>query len=82
MDQPTFGAHLRVWRKANNLTQEQLAVKISVSQSAITDWESGGSRPAPAALVALADEMGVHPRELTALPTKVEEPAVAIEKAG
>lgn len=30
-------------RKANDLTQEQLAEKINVSRQAVSKWESGGS---------------------------------------
>ena len=30
-------------RKANNLSQEQLAEKLNVTRQAVSKWESGGS---------------------------------------
>lgn len=73
MANPTFGTYLRAWRKGKGLTQEALAKKLEVSQGAVTDWEREESRPAPPTLIALADLIEVHPRVLTALPTKLEE---------
>lgn len=73
MANQTFGSYLRAWRKGKPLTQEALANKLNVSQSAVTDWEHEKSRPAPPTLISLADLIEVHPRVLTALPTKLEE---------
>ena len=36
-----FNEKLKMLRKENELTQEQLAEKLNVSRQAITKWESG-----------------------------------------
>lgn len=38
-----FSEKLVTLRKANNLTQEQLAEKLDVSRQSISKWESGVS---------------------------------------
>ena len=40
-----FNEKLKMLRKKNNLTQEQLAEKLNVSRQAITKWESGDGTP-------------------------------------
>lgn len=39
----TFGEKLQTLRKSKGLSQEQLAVQLSVSRQAISKWELGGS---------------------------------------
>lgn len=46
-------------RKANNLSQEQLAEKIGVSRQSISKWESGESSPELERLVALSQVFNV-----------------------
>ena len=43
MNQLTTGKFLARKRKEKNLTQEQLAEKIGVSNKTISKWETGGS---------------------------------------
>ncbi len=38
-----FGEKLKLLRAENNLTQEGLAEKLSVSRQAVSKWESGDS---------------------------------------
>ena len=38
-----FYEKLSKLRKANNLSQEQLAEKLNVTRQAVSKWESGGS---------------------------------------
>ncbi len=38
-----FSEKLLTLRKANDMTQEQLAEKLDVSRQSISKWESGGS---------------------------------------
>ena len=40
-----FSEKLLTLRKANNLTQEQLAEKLDVSRQSISKWESGQATP-------------------------------------
>ena len=40
-----FNEKLKMIRKNNNLTQEELAEKLNVSRQAITKWESGDGTP-------------------------------------
>ena len=40
-----FNEKLKMLRKTNNLTQEELAEKLNVSRQAITKWESGDGTP-------------------------------------
>ena len=40
-----FNEKLKILRKGNNLTQEELAEKLNVSRQAITKWESGDGTP-------------------------------------
>ncbi len=41
----SFSEKLKLFRNANNLTQEELAEKLNVSRQAITKWESGDGIP-------------------------------------
>ena len=49
-----FSEKLLTLRKANNLTQEQLAEKIDVSRQSISKWESGQATPELEKIVALS----------------------------
>ena len=40
-----FNEKLKLLRKENNLTQEDLSEKLNVSRQAITKWESGDGIP-------------------------------------
>lgn len=50
----SFQARLRELRKANNLSQKQLADIIGTNNSSICDWECGRTQPDLDALVKLA----------------------------
>ncbi len=49
-----FAEKLLSLRKANNLTQEQLAEKLDVSRQSISKWESGQAVPEMEKIVALS----------------------------
>lgn len=49
-----FSEKLLTLRKANNLTQEQLAEKLDVSRQSISKWESGQAAPELEKIVALS----------------------------
>lgn len=41
MNQTTIGSYIAQKRRAKNLTQEQLAEKLGVSNKTISKWENG-----------------------------------------
>ena len=59
-----FGERLAQLRKAQGLTQVQLAELLGVSQQAVTAYESGQRRVPISSLPALADTLGVSIEEL------------------
>lgn len=46
---------LKVLRVMANLSQSDAAAKVGVSQSVISDWESGKYKPSPTAIAKLAE---------------------------
>lgn len=45
MDQSKIGAYIAVKRKAQDLTQAQLAQKLGVSDKSVSKWERGVCLP-------------------------------------
>lgn len=45
MDQSKIGAYIAVKRKAQDLTQAQLAQKLGVSDKSVSKWERGDNLP-------------------------------------
>ncbi|MBR3514947.1 MAG: helix-turn-helix transcriptional regulator, partial [Lachnospiraceae bacterium] len=45
MDQIKIGTFLKTLRKEKNLTQEQLAEKLGVSNRTVSRWETGTNMP-------------------------------------
>ena len=64
MDQIKIGAFISELRKAKNLTQEQLAEMIGVTQKSVSRWETGKNMPDISLLQPLAAELGVSVAEL------------------
>ena len=54
-----FGKRIEAARKKKGLTQEELAERVSVSQSMINHIENGNKKPSLETAVALANELGV-----------------------
>lgn len=65
-------------RKANGMSQEQLAEKISVSRQSISKWESGVSTPEMERLVELSKVFNVSTDYLLK-PSEVDELAIRTE---
>lgn len=65
-----FGERLAALRKAQGLTQVQLAELLDVSQQAITAYESGQRRVPISTLPLLAEHLGVSLEDLIGLPAK------------
>lgn len=61
----TLGDRIKRFRKANGLTQQQLAERVGVTQSAIAAWESG-KREVPKGdnLLRLSEVLGFEPEKL------------------
>lgn len=51
--------NLKIFRKKNGFTQEQIAEKIGVSRQAVAKWERGDALPDIENIIALADVYGV-----------------------
>lgn len=54
-----FGLHLKEMRKANGVTQKQLAIDIGASERGIQQYELGERKPTYDMLIALADYFDV-----------------------
>lgn len=65
-----FGERLAGLRKAQGLTQIQLAEQLGVSQQAVTAYESGQRRVPISMLPALAGTLGVTVEELIGTPAR------------
>ena len=60
----TFGKRVRRLRRSADLTQQELAEKLGVSEPTIRAWESGRAKPRYDRLCEVADFFGVTPEEL------------------
>lgn len=59
-----FAENLRNLRMQNKLSQQMLAARLKISQSNISDWGNGVSRPEYENLISLADIFDVSLDEL------------------
>ncbi len=64
MEQKTLGSFLAVLRKANGMTQKELAERVGVSDKTVSHWERDESAPDISVLPILADIFGVTVDEL------------------
>ena len=64
MNQANIGAYIAKKRKDKNLTQEQLAEKLGVSNKTISKWENGKCMPDYSVIEKLCDELSVTLAEL------------------
>ena len=59
-----IGNRIRLYRKESGLTQEQLADKINVSKSRVSNWEQGINRPDADILADICRALNVSPSNL------------------
>ena len=59
-----FGETIRKARKALGLTQRQLAEKLGVGNTSISNWEKGLSRPDADMIQKLCDVLRLQPNEI------------------
>ena len=64
MDSEKIGAFVAARRKAMEMTQQQLAQVLGVTNKAVSKWESGTADPSTSNLLALAKLFGVPAEEL------------------
>lgn len=64
MEKKTIGQFIAVLRKANGMTQQELADKLNVSNKAVSRWERDESAPDITLIPALAELLGVTCDEL------------------
>lgn len=64
MNQFTIGKFIAQRRKETNLTQEQLAEKLGVSNKTISKWECGKCMPDYSVVKPLCQELGITVSEL------------------
>ena len=59
-----IGGRIRMYRKENGLTQKQLAEKINVTKSRVSNWEQGINRPDADILADLCRALNVSPSSI------------------
>jgi len=64
MNQTAIGKFIAQKRREKNLTQEQLAEKIGVSNKTVSKWENGRSMPDYSVIEALCSALGITVPEL------------------
>ena len=64
MNQTAIGSYIARKRKERNLTQEQLAQQLGVSNKTISKWENGKCMPDYSVIQALCEALGVTIPEL------------------
>ena len=73
-----FGRLLRKCRQAAELTQDELAARVGLGRTSITNMEQGKQHVSLHVLYALGDALGVQPAEL--LPKRLLEADQALEQ--
>ena len=64
MDQVKIGKFIAQCRKNKNLTQAELAEKLSITDRAISKWETGKGMPDSGIMLELCNELGISVNEL------------------
>ncbi len=64
MNQLVIGKYISLKRKQKNMTQEQLAEKLGVSNKTISKWETGKCMPDYSIIKNLCDELEITVAEL------------------
>lgn len=68
-----IGLRIRKFREANNMTQKQLADKIGVTGSRVSNWEQGVHRPDVDILANICTALNVSPSELLDIHININE---------
>lgn len=76
----TLGSTIEKYRKIRGMTQKELADKVSISRSFISQIESGISNPSDDTLKKIANELGVAVTDLTNPVSYLDEPISMLVK--
>ena len=74
-----ISANIRAYRADRGWTQEQLAEKLDVARSTITQWETGWSKPRMGMVAKLADAFGVSMSDIVADDVKIKYSLVMLD---
>lgn len=70
-----IGSRIRKYRKESHLSQKQLAARIGVNNSRVSNWEQGINRPDTDILAAICVAPDVSPSLLLGVPEDSQAPA-------
>lgn len=78
----SFGEKIREARKAEGLTQKELAAKIGAAHNSVSDWENDKNKPDPDTIELLCGVLNISPNYLLDADTKEFSPSekIIIEK--
>ena len=62
---------LKQLREKNNLTQEEMAVRVNITRQAVSRWETGETQPNPEMLKVLSREFNVSINTLLGSPRQL-----------
>ena len=80
MEKKTIGGFIAALRKANGMTQKDLAERLNVSDKTVSRWERDDGAPDPAAIPAIAEIFGVTCDELLRGERKSPEERTAVSE--
>lgn len=66
-----YGERIKHFRKLRGLSQGQIAIRLGITQSAVSQWEKNRTQPDPDQLIALVDLLGVSMDELLGRPVVI-----------
>ena len=69
----TIGENIRNFRKKNDLTQDDLAIRLGVTYQSISRWENGATYPDLELLPAISEALSVTVDELLGMPQREKE---------
>lgn len=64
MDQVKTGRFIKAIRKEKNLTQREVAEKLSISEKTVSKWETGNGLPEVSLMLPLCELLGINVNEL------------------
>ena len=64
MDQIKIGQFIKALRKEKNLTQREVAEKLSISEKTVSKWETGNGLPEVGLMLPLCELLGISVNEL------------------